>query len=107
MLSETTYEVQYVIGDGALGRKSIVHHNRLKGVRSQAQKDILAETQQRQEAALAATLGARDEPDSDNGGEGGEQEGDPIWRAEGNMRNIDHRSNRGGVKARVSSQAGE
>ncbi len=37
VLSETTCEVQYVIGDGALGRKSIVHRNRLKGVRSRAQ----------------------------------------------------------------------
>ncbi len=64
MLSETTYDVQYVVGDGALGHKSIVHRNRLKGVCSQAQKDILAEAQQRQEAALAGTLGASDEPAS-------------------------------------------
>ncbi len=78
VLSETTYEVQYVFGDGALGRKSIVHRNRLIGVRSQAQKDILAETQQRQEAALAGTLGASDEPDSNAGSEGDEQQGDPI-----------------------------
>ena len=107
VLSEMTYEVQYVIGDGALGRKSIVHRNRLKGVRSQAQKDILAETQQRQEAALAGTLGASDEPDSDAGDKGGEQQGDPIWRADGNMRRINKRSDWGGVEAGASSQTGE
>ncbi len=38
--------------DGTLGHKVIMHRNRLKGVRSQAQKDILAEAQQRQEAVL-------------------------------------------------------
>ncbi len=101
VLSETTYEVQYVIGNGALGRKSIVHCNRLKGVGSQAQKDILAEAQQRQEAALAGTLGASDEPDSNNRGEGGERRGDSIWRADGNMWNVDRRS----VEEGTSSQA--
>ncbi len=107
VLSETTYEVQYVIGDGTLGRKSMVHHNRLKRVCSQAQKDILAETQQRQEAALAGTLGASDEPDSNAGDEGGEQKGNPIWRADGNMRSFDKRSDWGGVEAGASSQTGE
>ncbi len=53
VLSDTTYEVQYVAHDGALGHKSIVHQNRLKGVRSTAQKDALAEVQRRQEAELA------------------------------------------------------
>ena len=107
VLSETTYEVQYVIGDGALGRKSIMHHNCLKGVRSQAQKDILAEAQQRQEAALAGTLGASDEPDSDDGGEGDERQGDPIWRADGNMWNVDQRGDRRGGEEGTSSQASE
>ncbi len=104
LLSDTTYEVQYVTGDGTLGCKSIVNRNRLKGVRSQAQKDILAETQQRQEAALAGTLGASDEPDSDKGGEGGERQGNiPIWRAGGDMWNVD----RSGVEEGTSAQAGE
>ncbi len=66
MLSETTYEVQYVTSDGALVRKSIVRRNRLKRVRSQAQKDILAETQQRQEATLSGLLGVSDEPEADS-----------------------------------------
>ncbi len=86
MLSDTTYGVQYVTGDGTLGCKSIVNRNSLKGVRSQAQKDILAKTQQMQEAALAGTLGASDESDSDEGGEGGERQGNiPIWSAGGDM----------------------
>ncbi len=83
VLLDTTYEVQYVASDGALGRKSIVHHNRLKGVRSQAQKDILAEAQRRQEAALSGRLGVSDEQDSDSDREGvGAQRGsNNIWRA--------------------------
>ena len=60
-----------------------------------------------QDAALAGTLGASNEPDSDNGGEGGEQQEDPIWRADGNMRDFDQHGDRGGVEARVSLQAGE
>ncbi len=70
MLSDTTYEAQYIASDGTLGRKSIVHHNRLKGVRSQAQIDILAEAQQRQEAVLSGRLGVSDEQDGDSDGEG-------------------------------------
>ncbi len=110
MLSETTYEVQYVTGDGTLGRKSIVHRNRLKGVRSQAQKDILAETQQRQEAALAGKLGASDELDSDDGGKGigGRQRNSHIWRAGGgSMWEDDQHANRSGVKGGTFAEAGE
>ncbi len=66
VLSETTYEVQYVASDGTLGCKSIVHcNNRLKGVRSQAQNDILAEAQGRQQAVLSGLLGVSDEPEAD------------------------------------------
>ncbi len=85
VLSDTTYEVQYVASDGALGRKSIVHRNRLKGVCSQVQKDILAETQRKQEAALSGRLGVSDEQDGDSDGEGvGDQRGsNNIWRAHG------------------------
>ncbi len=83
-----------------------MHRNRLKKVHSQAQKDILAEAQQLQDAALAGTLGASDEPDSD-AGEGGEQQGDPIWRADSNMRSFDKCSGRRGVEARASSPTGE
>ncbi len=86
MLSDTTYEVQYVASDGALGHKSIVHRNRLKGIRSQAQKDILAETQRRQEAALSGRPGVSDEQDGDSNGEGaGDQRGSiDIWHQDGN-----------------------
>ncbi len=107
VLSEPTYEVQYVFGDGALGRKSIVHRNHLKGVRSQAQKDILAEAQQRQEAALAGTLGASDEPSTDADDDGDEQQGNPIWHADGNMRGFNKRSSRRGVEEGASFSTGE
>ncbi len=64
MISDTTYEVQFVPSDGTFGRKSIVHRHRLKGVHSQAQKDILAETRQWQEAVLASLPGVSDEPEA-------------------------------------------
>ncbi len=38
----------------------------LKGVRSQAQKDILAEAQQRQETALSGRHGVSYEPDAND-----------------------------------------
>ncbi len=120
VLSDTTYEVQYVASDGTLGRKSIVHRNRLKSVRSQAQKDILAETQRRQEAALSGRLGVSDEQDSDSDGEGaGDQRGSiDIWHADGDngstMWNGKHRgvsydqwSSEGGDGSCSSSTRGE
>ena len=105
MLSDTTYEAQYIASDGTLGRKSIVHHNRLKGVRSQAQIDILAEAQQRQEAVLSGRLGVSDEQDGDSDGEGvGDQRGSDnnIWRAHGDDGNTmwqdEHRGDSGLLK---------
>ncbi len=66
-----------------------MHRNRLKGIHSQAQKNILAEAQQRQEAALSGRLGVSDDPETDEdvGGASaaaGDQRGSfHIWRADG------------------------
>ena len=120
MLSKTTYEVQYVTSDGALGRKSIVHRNRLKGVGSQAQKDILAEAQQRQEAVLSGRLGVSDEPEADDGdgddrgtGAAGDQRGSFHIRHAGgeSTRNMqsheENRNNKGDeVTTRLSEERG-
>ena len=110
VLSDTTYEVQYVASDGALGRKSIVHRNRLKGVRSQAQKDILAKTQQRQEA-LSGRLGVSDEQDGNSGEEGvGDQRGSDnnIWRARGDDGNTMWQDeHRGDTDDQWSSEEGD
>ncbi len=112
MLSETTYEVQYVASHGTLGRKSIAHRNRLKGIHSQAQKDILAETQRRQEAVLSRKFGVSDEHDFDSGGKGaGDQRGSfNIWHADGdsdgNMWGGNHHSD-GVTDNQQSSETGD
>ena len=62
---------------------------------------------QRQEAALAGTLGANDETDPDDGGAGDKRQGDPMWRAGGDMWNIDQRGDRRGGEEGTSSQASE
>ncbi len=57
----TTYKVQYINKNGDLGRKSIVHRNRLNSARTQAHCDEFAEVQLTQEAHLAALPGGGDE----------------------------------------------
>ncbi len=111
VLSETTYEVQYVTSDGALGHKSIVHRNRLKGVHSQAQKDILAEAQQQQKAALSGLLGVSDEPEVDFAED--QQQSFNIRQPEGEDNTVaasmqSHNKVRGGrTEDRVATQASE
>ncbi len=111
MLSETTYEVQYVTSDGALRRKSIVHRNRLKGVRSQEQKDILAEAKQRQEAALSGQLEVSDEPEADDAGS--QRGSSNIRYADGSMsegnrfRNVDDGVSSGSPQGRGGSSSSD
>ena len=117
VLSETTYEVQYVASDGALGRKSIMHRNRLKGVCFQAQKDILAEAQQRQEAVLSGPLGVSDEPETDErdirgaGAAAQDQRGSfHIWcadgKSDGSMCEEIRKDQEDAVAARTSKERG-
>ena len=87
-----SYEVQYVMTEGTLGHKCIVHRNRLIGVCSQAQKDALSKAQQRQEAVLSGLLQVSDESEADadvaEGGVGATTDDNiqrPDWDADVNV----------------------